>query len=166
MGKRVSVTRVTKSAIKYSRQNTSIAGILQPSYDGEGRPQQMNVTVVPAVPSPVKGVRKVRNMYLSLSSDNVPQYFLPISCYWAVVYIPENTSPGTVSVSVETELYQPEQFCLACGVFDPNAGPNRIKIPLSRKLHNGDSIMLLLRNTSDAVGRVVHGVFSYSIAYL
>ena len=49
-----------------------------------------------------------------------------------------------------------------CGIVDPTAGPIRFSSPVSRNLNNGDSIALLLRQTStNTMG--VDGTVRYAI---
>ena len=53
---------------------------------------------------------------------------------------------------------------MACGYNDPSAGPIRITSRVSRNLHSGDSIALVIGNRG--AGNVVYqGVVSYAIAY-
>ena len=59
-------------------------------------------------------------------------------------------------------MYEPNQFVMNCGIVDPTAGPIRFSSPVSRNLNNGDSIALLLRQTStNTMG--VDGTVRYAI---
>ena len=75
------------------------------------------------------------------------------------------TTPGTLTVGDSTSgtaMYEPNQFCMNCGMVDDNAGPIRFSSPIGRNLNDGDSIILLVRpNTSQATS--VQGTCRYAI---
>jgi len=57
--------------------------------------------------------------------------------YWAIVYVPQGTTPGNLTVNIgtgTTGMYEPNQFVMNCGVVDPAAGPIRFTSPVSRNL--------------------------------
>ena len=59
-------------------------------------------------------------------------------------------------------MYEPNQFCMNCGIVDGNAGPIRFYSPIGRNLNDGDSIILLVRpNTTQSVS--VQGTVRYAI---
>ena len=71
--------------------------------------------------------------------------------YWALVYVPQGTTPGNLAVNIitgTTGMYEPNQFVMNCGVVDPEAGPIRFTSPVSRNLNDGDAIYLLVKNTN------------------
>ena len=53
-------------------------------------------------------------------------------------------------------MYEPSQHVINCGVWDFDAGPLRITSSLSRSLHPGDAVFLLLRAVGAATGAVVN----------
>ena len=84
--------------------------------------------------------------------------------YWAIVYVPQGTTPGVLNIdsTAVADMYEPNQFVMNCGIVDPTAGPIRFSSPVSRNLNNGDSIALLLRQTStNTMG--VDGTVRYAI---
>ena len=46
-----------------------------------------------------------------------------------------------------SDMYEPNQYVMNCGIVDPTAGPIRFSSPISRNLNNGDAIVLLVRHT-------------------
>ena len=78
-----------------------------------------------------------------------------------------NTPSGAVTLTVGdstsgTAMYEPNQFCMNCGIVDDNAGPIRFSSPIGRNLNDGDSIILLVRpNTTQSVS--VQGTVRYAI---
>ena len=102
------------------------------------------VEVVPA--SEIEGMRKVKHLTVSCSAEVDTGSF-----YWALVYVPQGTTPGNITVNIVTGtggMYEPNQFVMNCGVVDPSAGPIRFSSPVARNLNDGDSIYLLVRNTN------------------
>ena len=77
---------------------------------------------------------------------------------------PQGTTPGVLNIdsTAVADMYEPNQFVMNCGIVDPTAGPIRFSSPVSRNLNNGDSIALLLRQTStNTMG--VDGTVRYAI---
>ena len=63
-------------------------------------------------------------------------------------------SSGTTAGSIQlattaalSDMYEPNQYVMNCGIVDPTAGPIRFSSPISRNLNNGDAIVLLVRHT-------------------
>ena len=80
------------------------------------------VEVVPA--SEIEGMRKVKHLTVSCSAEVDTGSF-----YWALVYVPQGTTPGNITVNIVTGtggMYEPNQFVMNCGVVDPSAGPIRL----------------------------------------
>ena len=101
-----------------------------------------DIVIVP--PSDLQGMRKVKHMTVSLAETLQETYV-----FWALVYVPQGTSPGALSVTAgPNSMYEPNQYVLNCGVADFKAGPVRIGTPLSRNLNSGDAIYLLIKNTT------------------
>ena len=79
------------------------------------------IEVVPA--SEIEGMRKVKHLTVSCSAEVDTGSF-----YWALVYVPQGTTPGNITVNIVTGtggMYEPNQFVMNCGVVDPSAGPIR-----------------------------------------
>jgi len=123
-------------------------------------------TSVDVVPSTaVRGMRKVKHLTISVSGQTGSDADY-VGLYWAIVYVPEGYTPQAFSVPTaenpSVDLYAANQFVMDAGVIDFDAGPQRIRTPLSRNLNSGDRIVLLLRTTvGSAIG--VHGVVKYAI---
>jgi len=112
-------------------------------------------------PSLTEGMRKVKNFTLNLVPFSESTYCI----FWALVYVPEGTSPGSLNVvTTSTSLYEPNQFVINCGIVDPDAGPIRFFSPLSRNLNSGDSIYLLVTSSPSSTIQV-QGTARYAIAY-
>ncbi len=92
-----------------------------------------------------EGIRTVKNISISMSIEEAFR--------WAIVYVPGGTEVGTLNQepitgttgSTIVNLYEPNQYVMAAGTYDPGAGPNRIFCPLARKLNSDDRIFLLMR---------------------
>lgn len=98
-----------------------------------------NAVVVPS--SSVEGVRKVKNLTISLAystNSTINQRTI----YWALVYVPEGTVPNYLNSS--GDLYQPSQWVLSSGILNTIQGKSRIYTPLAKNLNKGDSIYLCL----------------------
>ena len=70
--------------------------------------------------------------------------------WWALVYVPQGTSAGGINLATTaalSDMYEPNQYVMNCGIVDPTAGPIRFSSPISRNLNNGDAIVLLVRHT-------------------
>ena len=137
--------------LKYSVQQKAIAF----SASVGNTTQQV---IVPATDT--EGMRKVKNITVNLSgAGNV------IDFYWALVYVPQGTTPGTLNITAAATapaMYEPNQFVMNCGIVDANAGPIRFFTPLARNLNDGDTIYLLIRPTG-LEPLDLHGVVRYAI---
>ena len=104
-------------------------------------------TLQPLVPATtLEGMRKVKHLMVNMAP--VPDNAGPI--YWAIVYVPQGTTPGVLNIdsTAVADMYEPNQ--------------SRFSSPVSRNLNNGDSIALLLRQTStNTMG--VDGTVRYAI---
>ena len=70
--------------------------------------------------------------------------------WWALVYVPQGTTAGSIQLATTaalSDMYEPNQYVMNCGIVDPTAGPIRFSSPISRNLNNGDAIVLLVRHT-------------------
>ena len=96
-----------------------------------------------------QGMRKVKHLTISIASNGATS---ASAIYWALVYVPQGTTPNPLSLGTGTyqSLYEPNQFVLNCGVMDLDAGPARVSTPLSRNLNSGDSIYIILANPAGA----------------
>jgi len=118
------------------------------------------VEVVPG--TDVEGMRKIKHLTVSVTTEHDDSG----SFYWALVYVPQGTTPGNLTVNVvtgTTGMYEPNQFVMNCGVVDPSAGPIRFTSPVSRNLNDGDSIYLCVRNTNADVPVTYNAVVRYAI---
>ena len=86
--------------------------------------------VVPA--TAVEGMRKIKHLTVNLTTGADA-----IQLYWALVYVPQGTPVGQISIgtSANVEMYEPNQFVMNCGVVDPNAGR---PLPIDLNSENGD----------------------------
>ena len=106
--------------------------------------KQFSVSVIP--PSDIQGMRKVKHLTLSFSSESDTRYL------FALVYVPEGYDPNFINVPLLGQpgaLYEPNQYVMASGTLDFTGGPLRIRTPLSRNLNSGDQIFLILAQTDD-----------------
>ena len=102
----------------------------------------------------VQGMRKVKHLTLTICNSGTELDVVPM--LYAIVYVPEGYFPKDINYPISgnpMSLYEPNQFVMSCGVLDFNAGPLRIKSPLSRNLNSGDSIYIILATNSSESGR-------------
>ena len=106
-------------------------------------------------------MRKIKHLTVSVASETNNGAF-----YWALVYVPQGTTPGNLTVNIitgTTGMYEPNQFVMNCGVVDPEAGPIRFTSPVSRNLNDGDAIYLLVKNTNVDGPITYNAVVRYAI---
>lgn len=115
--------------------------------------------IVPA--STVGGTRKVKrfviNMALPPTSNEI--------YWWALVYVPEGTSPSVPSLTGEG--YQPSQFVIAQGMLTANS-PARINSPMSRNLNQNDKIVMVIWHDfgqGGAQNSALGGFLQYALCY-
>ena len=59
-----------------------------------------------------------------------------------LVYVPQGTTAGSIQLATTaalSDMYEPNQYVMNCGIVDPTAGPIRFSSPISRNLNNGDA---------------------------
>lgn len=86
---------------------------------------------------------------------------------WALMYIPQGMSIPALNLSSSgTSIVEPNQYVMNCGTIDADAGPIRISSRVTRCLHSGDKIVLLLTPlaTTGTPG-TINGVVRYAISY-
>lgn len=105
-------------------------------------------------------MRKIKHLMVNLTTGADA-----IQLYWALVYVPQGTPVGTLTIgtSSNTEMYEPNQFVMNCGVVDPNAGPIRFSSPISRNLNNGDAIYLVVLGTHEGGTVGIRGTARYAV---
>ena len=151
---------------KYSVEQTSFSLILPNLVADEDQNQlskQTSINIVP--PTEVQGMRKVKNITISLcSADNQST---DRSFFYALVYVPQGYNVGILRTPRDNQafnMYEANQFVISCGVVDLSAGPQRIFTRLSRNLNSGDNIYLILKQaTSSLPAFPVQGVVTYAI---
>ena len=48
--------------------------------------------------------------------------------WWALVYVPQGTTAGSIQLATTaalSDMYEPNQYVMNCGIVDPTAGPIR-----------------------------------------
>ena len=112
---------------------------------------QGQTTTVAVVPSTVvEGMRKIKHITVNATVQGESDAF-----YWAIVYVPQGTTPNAIQISTSATspgMYEPNQFCMNCGVVDGTAGPIRFGSPVARNLNDGDAIYLLVRPIPSQTG--------------
>jgi len=115
----------------------------------------------------IQGMRKVKHLTVSLAAaepatptaGNVGASLV----YWALVYVPQGTTPNQLSLTGTTGMYEPNQFVMNCGVADFSAGPLRFHSPVSRNLNSGDRIVLIATNISSTDAHNYYYVVRYAV---
>ena len=123
--------------IKYSVQQKAV------EFTTADNSTTAKVEIVPG--TDVEGMRKIKHLTVSLAPDSETHSF-----YWALVYVPQGTTPGDINVTsaLTAAMYEPNQFVMNCGVVSSDAGPIRFTSPVARNLNDGDAVYLLVRNTA------------------
>ena len=138
---------------KYSVESTAVVTpalndwIAVPAHDASQASVQYNTTVVPE--TAIEGMRKVKHLTLTIANNANTLEYVPL--IYAIVYVPAGYEANPInypSVGTATNLYDPNQYVMQCGVVDFSAGPCRIRSALSRNLNSGDSIRIILASTS------------------
>ena len=153
--------RSVKAKSNYSRENRGV--YFQVGSSKVNEIYQGGSLIVP--PSTVQGTRTVKNFTITIPvTGNVNSEY-----WWALVYVPQSQEAQPLFATTHTPdgtLYEPNQYVIASGMSDGNAGPIRIRTKLARKLHSGDFISLVLGVSSESQGQnYVKGLVSYSIKY-
>ena len=112
-------------------------------------------------PTTLEGMRKVKHLTVNIAADSTAK-----TMYWALVYVPQGTTPQSISVSTATTLpsmYEPNQFVMNCGIVDIDAGPTRFHSPIARNLNDGDAIFLVVRPVGAGATNII-GTVRYAIS--
>ena len=155
------IRRSIKARSNYSRENKG--AFFQVGTTLTNGLYQGGTLIVP--PSTVQGTRTVKNFTITVPvTGNVNSEY-----WWALVYVPQSQVAQPLFAatgSPDGSLYEPNQYVIASGMTDNSAGPIRIRTKMSRKLHSGDFISLIVGTTGDQQGtNPVKGLVSYSIRY-
>jgi len=123
---------------------------------------QNGSVIVPAINT--QGIRTVGNWNITvpcaLTTNGV--------AYWALVFVPQGTSPNALfstTGTLEGSLYEPNQFVIASGISESDAGPIRIRSKIMRKLNSGDQISLIIGTPTSGSSNALRALVSYSIKY-
>ena len=57
--------------------------------------------------------------------------------------VPQGTTAGSIQLATTaalSDMYEPNQYVMNCGIVDPTAGPIRFSSPISRNLNKGDAL--------------------------
>ena len=142
----------SRSRDKYSVEHRPI-NVVSGSTANAGYYQSGQV-VVPATTT--QGMRKVKHLTVSMTAalETTTPFF------WALVFVPQGYN-ANVLFSEAGSIYEPNQFVMACGLVDPDAGPIRIRSPIARNLNSGDSVQLILASFQPSME--YRGLVSYAI---
>lgn len=115
--------------------------------------------IVPA--TTVEGKRKVAHLTISGSWGGSAHGIL-----WALMYIPQGFTVPAFNLTSGGSIIEPNQYVMSTGTFDGEAGPMRISTRLTRCLHSGDKIVLLLTplSTGSSPG-TINGIVRYAVSY-
>ena len=131
---------------------------IEPGSEFEQASQQATVVVVPS--TGIQGMRKVKHITVTLSSNTT----FPV--FYAIIYVPEGYEPQSLHIPAAGAYvpnYLANQFVMSSGVIDFDAGPTRIRSPISRNLNSGDRVLLILATTSASAQSVIHAQTKYAI---
>lgn len=122
--------------------------------------QTTTQVIVPS--SSTEGKRKVAHLTISGTYAGGAAGIM-----WALMYIPQGfTVPGFNLGSTGSSILEPNQYVMNAGTLDADAGPIRISSRVTRILHSGDSIVLLVVPLAPTTTLgAVNGLVRYAIAY-
>ena len=178
--RRYAIARPLKTA-KYSNETYAGNVALQ-----TGTPD-VNGSIVIVPKTEILATRKVKNLTLRINvagMDYIPPgstsrgYGLtPCSIMFAVVYVPQGTSPATLDRGAVPEtgatpavsLYEPNQNVIMSGIVDLQS-VTTVKTRLARNLNSGDQIYVqfsLTYNSEDveAIRATLLAIANYAISY-
>ena len=123
--------------------------------------QATYTTQVIVPPTTTEGKRKVAHLTISGTWGGSAAGVI-----WALMYIPQGMVVPGFNLTSGGSILEPNQYVMSTGTFDADAGPVRISSRVSRILHSGDSIVLIVAPlaTGSAPG-TINGVVRYAIAY-
>ena len=120
----------------------------------------------------ILATRKVKNFTLTFSTNADGPFF------WALVYVPEGTSPSNLNAGSGFDtshpqqfnvlsMYEPNQNVIMSGTFGGSQGQTiRYKTRLARNLCSGDQIMLIYRPIANYSSDVtVISMLNYAICF-
>ena len=148
-----SVKTISKAS-NWSRENTIITA-QSPTVAN----QTFGTNIIPA--SPTQGKRTVGNFCITLTPGMAGTN--AIGVFWALVYVPQGQTTASLNITDGQSIYEPNQYVIACGYSDGEAGPIRIRTSMKRKLNSGDFVSLLMASAGTGVS--FKGVVSYSVKY-
>lgn len=138
-------SRAVVPRAKYSIE-TAMSNVGLVSLEADGTSLYGQTDVVPA--TTIQGMRKVKHMQISVvlqhtaGADAIAN---GAPTLWALVYVPAGSPQTLQAPATSGSVYEPNQFVIASGISDANAGPIRINTPLARNLNSGDKITLIFR---------------------
>ena len=137
---------------KYSVERTAV--VMTTAATAVNGLYQSALSVVPS--SSTQGMRKVKHLTAELTCGSAGAVI-----WWCVAFVPQGYTVNAINSAAGGSFYEPNQFVLAAGVNDPDAGPIRIRTPISRNLNSGDSLWLVVGSTSAETN--IHGMIQYAI---
>ena len=123
--------------------------------------QGQSTTQVIVPPTTTEGKRKIAHLTISGTWGGQAAGVI-----WALMYIPQGMVVPGFNLTSGGSILEPNQYVMSTGTFDADAGPVRISSRVSRILHSGDEIVLIVAPlaTGSAPG-AINGVVRYAIAY-
>lgn len=142
--RRASYARSVSTRSKYSIETTTSNQALS-AMTSDGTTLHGISEVVAA--TTIQGMRKVKHMQISVCLQHAAAAAAAATgapILWALVYVPQGQTT-VPAPATSGSIYEPNQFVIASGLADADAGPIRINTPLARNLNSGDSIILTYR---------------------
>lgn len=142
--RRASYARSVAGRSKYSIETTTSNQALSAMTSDGSTLHGISVVVAATT---IQGMRKVKHMQISvcLQHGSESAAIAPgAPILWALVYVPQGQT-AIPAPATSGSIYEPNQFVIASGLADADAGPIRINTPLARNLNSGDSIVLTYR---------------------
>lgn len=123
--------------------------------------QATSTTQVIVPPTTTEGKRKVSHLTINATWGGSATGVI-----WALMYIPQGFTVPGFNLSSGGSLIEPNQYVMSTGTFDADAGPMRISSRVSRILHSGDQIVLIVSPlVSGSTPGAINGVVRYAVSY-
>lgn len=158
---------------KYSNETSSFSN----TANATGQNISVNVPLLVNSQHPMQGMRKVKNLKLSLNfseiHSSVTEEFTKNPIYWALVYVPQGTQPQALNVTdAASSFYEPNQNVIMQGIQTSDNESKTYSTRLARNLNSGDSIYLCVASkylhniaTEEVIETVVSALLNYAVTF-
>lgn len=158
---------------KYSNETSSFSN----TASATGQNISVNVPLLVNSQHPMQGMRKVKNLKLSLNFSEIhsseTSEYTKNPIYWALVYVPQGTQPQALNVTdAAASFYEPNQNVIMQGIQTSDNESKTYSTRLARNLNSGDSIYLCVASkylhniaAEEVIESVVSALLNYAVTF-